>query len=478
MNLRPCLIAILLASVTSGCASYQPTSAPVLAIPASTASSVADSGPALSIAARLHRNPAGKEELFDTDLDEAGIFAVQLSIRNGTGRTVAVSRSDMTLRLSNGREIGTVSGASVAQRVDEEGSVIGAALAFGLVGLLVASSAEDSAKRSRVSDYNNKEFKDEILAPHESTSGFVFFAPVAGTSSFNSADLIVRPYDAASGAVQTAVVPLSGFGGGRTPAAVAAVSVPAPALAATAMAAAPPAMGGPVASADAYVHAPSGLAFPREAGDFRRVRVSEPSVGGQSLLIADYEGHTAAGSAQATVRVLRPDALGAGGAPAQWCDEQMATVADSVVAARQGTQTAARDVALARGGGMVAGRMMAFRYDFAGQSVDDHFYLFCDIGGGWALSQRLTFPQGEIAPAALEAFVHQVPAAGHATMSPAPMRVAAPSVAPGGSTVTPQTGTPIRDTLPATPAAEPTGDCRPSFGFLGEGYCNNDPNRS
>ena len=484
---RLSMVAITMLLLVS-CASYKPSSAPVSPTPTTASAAVEDS--AVTVVGQLYRNPSGKEAVFDADLDEDGIFAIQVDVHNRTPQKVAVNRSDMTLRLANGREISTISGASAALRVDEEGSVFGAALAFGIVGAMVAASAEDDAKQARVEDYSRKEFSDTILAPNSRAGGFVFFAPADGTPSFSNADLLVRLSDPTSGNAEIAAVPLKGFTGAAS-GSTASVSVSPPPTALAAVPAAGGASGVMAVSAtaapgDAYLHVPSGIAVSRAAGVFQRTRLSEPNVAGHSMLIADYESGTSAGPALASLRITRPDVQNTGKPARQVCDDQMQAAADAVVSGRAGTLIAERDVALLRNGLPVPGRMMGFRYDLAGAATEEYFYLFCDVGGGWALSHRVSFPQGQLAPAALDAFVQQSAIApGQANGQGMPAAV--PRAPTGGQTYsgtpmqgTPMTGTPLIESSPAaeTPERTPGSSniyCRPSLGA--SGVCgHDDPN--
>lgn len=476
---------LLLAS----CASYEPSSVPVS--PAPTTASAAVEGSAVTVIGQLYRNPSGKEAVFDADLDDDGIFAIQMDVHNRTSQKLAVKRSETTLRLANGREISTISGASAALRVDEEGSVFGAALAFGIIGAIVAASAEDEAKQARVEDYSRKEFRDTVLAPGNRAGGFVFFAPADGTPPFSEATLVVRMSDPVSGAVEAVAVPITGFTGASESVA-ASVSVAPPSSSSVALVpAASPAVGAYSMvgqynlPSDAYIHGPTGLLFPRATADFWRTRVSEFDVGGQPMLIADYEGATPSGAALATMRVLRPKAQNAGALPSQFCDEQMRSVSNAIITAREGRLIDERDVTLVRGSISIPGSMMAFEYVFAGRPVEDRFYLFCDIGGGWVLSQRVSFPRGELLAQTLEAFLDQAPA--FSGMPGVPTMPAAATLRPAGSQVysgtpqtgTPMTGTPLFELSPAVVDTESTPGasdlyCRKAFSASGS--CGSDPN--
>lgn len=482
MNTLRLLIALSL-SLVSACASYEPTSAPVPA--ALPASAEAESEGGVAITAKVYRNPSGKEQAFDTDFDEAGIIAVQVSVRNGAMRPVRVRRSDMTLRLGSGREISTISGSSAAMRVEEEGSVIGAALAFGLVGALIASSAEDSAKQARVADYGGKEFQDAHLLPGAVATGFVFFAPAEGTPPFRTANLVVRLNDDATSATYSASVPLNGIGFGVSSpelaaAATVTVAAPAPDLATTATYSTPPTQG----MIGQYVHAASGMVLPRNTGPFWRTRVSEPTVDGKAMLIADYEGSTPDGPVTAMIRIFPSEVeqvgTGIGAAPPsgdRWCEAQRESVKTAVIEARNGRMTAERLVTSTRPGTLHPGQMMAFEYDYGASAIEEHYYLFCNVGAGWALSQRLMFPRGHVDPAAETAFLQHAP--GMPTQGAT--RQLPPPQANHNAEVTPLVGTPVEVISPnADEASRKAGSpadiyCRPSASALG--VCgHSDPN--
>ncbi|MGH7186134.1 MAG: hypothetical protein ACREIB_07660 [Pseudomonadota bacterium] len=172
-----------------------------------------------SVAADPYIEPDRQRSVFDADLGGAGVLAFHVFVENKSGKPTIIRRSDMSLTPPEGTRIGPESANSAAVKVGESGSVVAASLAFGIVGALVAGSAEDSARNARIADYRSKEFPEQTFAKDQAAQGFVFFIPPPGTKPFDAATLTVRFVDAESGAVQSVDVPLAAlkFTGAPTP---------------------------------------------------------------------------------------------------------------------------------------------------------------------------------------------------------------------------------------------------------------------
>jgi hypothetical protein len=94
-----------------------------------------------------------QQKVLNADLNEADVIALQVIVENRTARMMLVRPLDLVLTLPDQRTLGPTSVASVANMVEETGSVAGPAIAFGIIGYMVASNAEEKAKQARVADY-------------------------------------------------------------------------------------------------------------------------------------------------------------------------------------------------------------------------------------------------------------------------------------------------------------------------------------
>mgnify|MGYP001582807438 CR=1 FL=1 len=88
------------------------------------------------------------------------------------------------------------------------GGLVGATVAFGIIGYLAASIAEEKARTSRQVDFRDKELQEGALGKGESIHGFVFFIPLAGTAAFNQATLMLKVIDIEEGTSVPVSVPL------------------------------------------------------------------------------------------------------------------------------------------------------------------------------------------------------------------------------------------------------------------------------
>jgi hypothetical protein len=98
----------------------------------------------------------------------------------------------MALELPGGERMLATSPNMAAIHVGEEGSVVGATIAFGFIGGIAATQAEETARNARIADYESKGFKDARLGRGESAQGFVFFVPSKGTQPFDRTHLRVN----------------------------------------------------------------------------------------------------------------------------------------------------------------------------------------------------------------------------------------------------------------------------------------------
>lgn len=193
----------------ASCASYEPTSAVVPTWPEMN-QSVSVGG--LHLAAAPITDDEIQEAVFDADFEEAGVLAIQVLARNEEAKPYLIRSSDIALTTSGGQRFRVAGIASTVDKLGEDGSVVGASLAFGIIGFLVAADAEDSARASRTADYRSKAFVQRTLRHGEEASGNLFFIPPDNTPAFNEGVLSVRFIDAAAGTSLTLELPLTGLG--------------------------------------------------------------------------------------------------------------------------------------------------------------------------------------------------------------------------------------------------------------------------
>ena len=198
----------LTAAAVSGCASYEPSSAPV-PVPTTDDWYEADG---LAASVDPYVDFERQKKVFDADMNAADVIPLQVSVENRTSRSQVVRPSDMTLVLDHDRAFSPASVSAAVNKVGESGSVVGATIAFGLIGYLVASDSQDSARTARTTDYTDKAFKDVTLAAGDSAHGFVFFIPPKGTEPFDDATLRVRFVDFNSASSEMVDVKLTGLG--------------------------------------------------------------------------------------------------------------------------------------------------------------------------------------------------------------------------------------------------------------------------
>ena len=206
--MTPRLIAIsFLGLLLTACASYTPSSAPV---PEPTLTEWAVQG-TLAVAVDPYADAERQKAFFDTDLNDADVIAIQVVAENRGSKAMLVRPSDIILELPDGKKFSPSGVTTVVNKVGESGSVVGAAIAFGIIGMIAASSAEEKARTARTADYKGKAFKEITLGPNESAHGFVFFIPPRGTESFDEAKLQVRFVDFDAATSEIVEAPLTGL---------------------------------------------------------------------------------------------------------------------------------------------------------------------------------------------------------------------------------------------------------------------------
>lgn len=212
-------LALLLSIVVplTGCASYAPTSAP---IPKGSDMAVWATEGDLEVGVDPYVQKDRQKAVFDADLSGEGVLPIQIYVKNRGDRALLVRRSDMALVFPDGGEIRPAGATAVSAKMESIGGVVGATLAFGLIGFLVSSSAKDKAQAARLADYQSKEFQDSTLLKDDAAHGFVYFIPPPGTQTFNEATLRLRVVDTKEATSVVVSLPLSGFGFKGVPAKV------------------------------------------------------------------------------------------------------------------------------------------------------------------------------------------------------------------------------------------------------------------
>lgn len=200
---------LILAFLSTSCASYSPQSV-VKPTVGSAAFSREEQGLFVGITPYLEEEKGKK--IFDADLKQARILALQVVVGNSGSRLLAVRKSDFILRLPDGKEYVPVPSANVVTRLESIGGVVGATIAFGLIGLLVAVSAKNQADSNRRVDFQSKEFQDATLPSGESAHGFLYFIMPDDVRELKDPTMVARGLDVAGGANITVMVPLGTLG--------------------------------------------------------------------------------------------------------------------------------------------------------------------------------------------------------------------------------------------------------------------------
>lgn len=198
---------LALALAFSGCASYRPTAAP---IPQSGTMPYRQEVANAVVSADPYTQPEKVKATFGGDLIAAGVLPIQVFVENLGAKRLLMRPSDAILELSDGRQTAPVGAFAAASKMERSGKVIAAAVGFGLIGYLAASSAEDKARAARLEDFQRKELQEKRLEKGESAHGFLYFLPPQGTMNLSSATLAMRLVEVEGGKSSVVKVPLSG----------------------------------------------------------------------------------------------------------------------------------------------------------------------------------------------------------------------------------------------------------------------------
>ncbi len=191
----------------AACASYEPST---VAVPQPTASQWVVLGD-FAAAAEPYVDPEQQQAIFDADFDEADVIAIQVVVENRGKTSKLVRPSDIVLELPDGQKLPPATVATTVTKVGEDGSVVGSALAFGVIGAIVAANAENEARAARTQDYQGKALQVSALNKNDQAHGFVFFIPPRGTQPFDEGTLHVRFADTADSTSQVVELPLTGI---------------------------------------------------------------------------------------------------------------------------------------------------------------------------------------------------------------------------------------------------------------------------
>lgn len=205
---HPMTVLVAAAALLMACASYEPTETTGSPEPEVTL----HGGGVYAAGAVPIASTEQQQRYFDADFGKSGIVALHVEVVNRGERPVLVRATDVRLIPPDGRKIAPSSASHVATKVGEDGSVIGAALAFGIIGAMVAQDAEDEAQAARRADYDRKSLSSDDVLPGGAKQGMVYFVLPAGTPGFDSAELQVRFIDRTTGASELVTVPVSGIG--------------------------------------------------------------------------------------------------------------------------------------------------------------------------------------------------------------------------------------------------------------------------
>jgi hypothetical protein len=186
--------------------------------PASAPKALATPDPAsagLLVAVEPRRGPLRIGDALSLPLEQAGIIAVTVRVKNAGGRKVTVRESDMRLLVPGGRTLGTSGMASIPSRLEER-SYSGAAAFLGApIGMLIMaaeSSRRSEARAQLLAGLGPLVFGARDLGPGEEGSGLVFFIPANGVPPIASADLSLWAFEAETGSALRLRAPVEGLG--------------------------------------------------------------------------------------------------------------------------------------------------------------------------------------------------------------------------------------------------------------------------
>ena len=147
---RAVILLLSLAVLSLGCASYTSTSAP---IPKAGSMPASQTEGYLEVGADPYTQLDRQRTVFGKDLNAAGILPIQVFVLNKGKDRLLIRPSDMGLAFPDGTQISPAGASATSAKMESIAGVIGAGIAFGIIGVLVASNAEDKARAARLEDY-------------------------------------------------------------------------------------------------------------------------------------------------------------------------------------------------------------------------------------------------------------------------------------------------------------------------------------
>ena len=198
---------LVIAPMVGACASYEPSSA---IIPEQSEFHMIGADNVLA-GALPYIDAKQQEAMFDADFNASDVLAINVFVENRRAEAILVRPSDATLKLPDGRNLVPSSAAKIANKVGEDGSVIGATIAFGIIGLIASQNAEEKARAARIDDYDSKSLQVTELRQGDTANGFLFFLLPQSSPGFDTAELSVRFIDPASAQNWIVEIPLEGL---------------------------------------------------------------------------------------------------------------------------------------------------------------------------------------------------------------------------------------------------------------------------
>jgi hypothetical protein len=166
---------VLLAPIQGACASYTPQPVKLLRIDAATSTIRTQQ---LALGATLLVDPEQSKHLFQEDLKQKDILAVQIVVQNRSPHPIEIRRDNFSLHLNATESHAPVPPERIAERLERHVSVLGWTLGFGIVGYGASSlsaAQHEIANSMRLGDLRTKEFGQARVAPEESARGLLFF---------------------------------------------------------------------------------------------------------------------------------------------------------------------------------------------------------------------------------------------------------------------------------------------------------------
>ncbi len=185
-----------------GCASYKPTAAPVEQV---LDRDLVFNAEGYGAKVDPYLDQKRQQQYFNADFTKAGFLVVDVLVKNEGRDPVEVRPYDIYLVFPGGGQMAPMEGRVVATQIEENGSIVGSVLMFGLVGGIVATQAEHDAKNARILDYGGKELKETTLVPGASTQGYLFYRWTPSASA--QAEFVLQLQDRTSNQLSELTVP-------------------------------------------------------------------------------------------------------------------------------------------------------------------------------------------------------------------------------------------------------------------------------